>query len=472
MAAIALTKEQQRLVEFVPQGNLLIRGEAGSGKTTVLAARAGRIKEINRDGRMLFITYNRSLVGYVTMLMARSGLAGEIDILTFHEWARKFVDELGGPVGMHIKEKKKEEKNGEFLGKIAPQWSKNHLNKQPLDFWLEEINWIFGQAIETFEEYMKKPRTGRGTAVQVRGEDRAFVWEVFKQYRNYLLQENLVDLDDPAWQVLRTVRERGGFLPEQQYDHVFIDEVQDFNLSWLMCLSPIPKVSLTLAGDLAQRIYRRNFTWKEAGLEIPAARSHKLLGSHRTTKQIMQVALHVATNYDLQSNEDYIPPTLPERSGPKVIKIERETWWDAQDAALRFAAKLSRQYPGERVVVADFFNKRLSEIVQRLRSIGANAMLAKREDFKHFFSGVLVTTYHQLKGLEFEHIVLLSLEDRTMPEFFFQRSDSELPVEKEQYLRRLLYVAMTRSKKTLTLCGGRPFSRFFKDVPADLFVMI
>lgn len=139
---------------------------------------------------------------------------------------------------------------------------------------------------------------------------------------------------------------------------------------------------------------------------------------------------------------------------------------------MRFAAKLSRQYPGERVVVADFFNRHLSEIVQRLRSIGANAMLAKREDFKHFFSGVLVTTYHQLKGLEFEHIVLLSLEDRTMPEFFFQRSDSELPVEKEQYLRRLLYVAMTRSKKTLTLCGGRPFSRFFKDVPADLFVMI
>ena len=140
MAAIALTKEQQRLVEFVPQGNLLIRSEAGSGKTTVLAARAGRIKEINRDGRMLFITYNRSLVGYVTMLMARSGLAGEIDILTFHEWARKFVDELGGPVGMHIKEKKKEEKIGEFLGKLAPQWSKNHLYNQPLDFWLEEIN--------------------------------------------------------------------------------------------------------------------------------------------------------------------------------------------------------------------------------------------------------------------------------------------------------------------------------------------
>jgi superfamily I DNA/RNA helicase len=114
MAAIALTKEQQRLVEFVPQGNLLIRSEAGSGKTTVLAARAGRIKEINRDGRMLFITYNRSLVGYVTMLMARSGLAGEIDILTFHEWARKFVDELGGPVGMHIKEKKRKKKSANF----------------------------------------------------------------------------------------------------------------------------------------------------------------------------------------------------------------------------------------------------------------------------------------------------------------------------------------------------------------------
>ena len=90
----------------------------------------------------------------------------------------------------------------------------------------------------------------------------------------------------------------------------------------------------------------------------------------------MQVALHVATNYDLQSNEDYIPPTLPERSGPKVIKNRAGDVVGCQGCCLEICSKLSRQYQG-RVVVADFFNKRLSEIVQRLRSIGANAMLAK-----------------------------------------------------------------------------------------------
>ena len=41
--AIAFTAEQQAVIDLDPSDHLLIRGQAGSGKTTVLAARAGKL---------------------------------------------------------------------------------------------------------------------------------------------------------------------------------------------------------------------------------------------------------------------------------------------------------------------------------------------------------------------------------------------------------------------------------------------
>ena len=38
-----LTEDQRTIAEIAADGHLLVRGQAGSGKTTVLAARAGRI---------------------------------------------------------------------------------------------------------------------------------------------------------------------------------------------------------------------------------------------------------------------------------------------------------------------------------------------------------------------------------------------------------------------------------------------
>jgi ATP-dependent exoDNAse (exonuclease V) beta subunit len=54
-----------------------------------------------------------------------------------------------------------------------------------------------------------------------------------------------------------------------------------------------------------------------------------------------------------------------------------------------------------------------------------------------------------------------------MPGFYFRIEDSESESEKEQFLRRLVYMAMTRARKSVTLVGSTPFCRFFNDVPPD-----
>lgn len=337
-------------------------------------------------------------------------------------------------------------------------------------FWSQEIQWIFGQGITSEEEYLSRPRTGRGTAVQVRGEDRKFVWEVFQRYTKLLDEMDAYDIGNPSGLVLKAVKENDGWFPDSlRYDHVFVDEVQDFDLSWLTVLTPVAKVSMTLAGDLAQRIYRRHFTWRSAGIDIRGARSQRLRGTFRTTKQIMQVAMYIATNHDLQSDEDYVPPTIPDREGPKVAKLGRATWWEARDAAARRAAELARMHPEDTVVLAVQFNSQLERYRDKVREWRGEAVVARGMELLPTPGRIIVTTYHQLKGLGFDHVVLTGLEDETMPQFYYNLADSELPAEKEQYLRRLVYVAMTRARKSVTLAGGSPFCRFFDDVPAGLF---
>jgi DNA helicase-2/ATP-dependent DNA helicase PcrA len=86
---------------------------------------------------------------------------------------------------------------------------------------------------------------------------------------------------------------------------------------------------------------------------------------------------------------------------------------------------------------------------------------------------VTLMTCHSAKGLEFDHVYLLGLEEGLLP----HGSTFEEPEAIEEE-RRLCYVAMTRARKTLTLCYARKrmlygettrrdASRFVEEIPAS-----
>ncbi|MBS0628625.1 MAG: UvrD-helicase domain-containing protein [Verrucomicrobia bacterium] len=70
---------------------------------------------------------------------------------------------------------------------------------------------------------------------------------------------------------------------------------------------------------------------------------------------------------------------------------------------------------------------------------------------------VNVMTFHSAKGLEFEATFLVALEDHIIPH---EKSLTENRLEEE---RRLMYVAITRAKKYLTLSMSRQRKRYGKD---------
>src|SRR6202007_2569817 len=96
--------------------------------------------------------------------------------------------------------------------------------------------------------------------------------------------------------------------------------------------------------------------------------------------------------------------------------------------------------------------------------------------------GVTLITLHSTKGLEFDHVFLTGMEEGICPHgrsIRDEKSNDEKGVEEE---RRLVYVGMTRARKTLTLTRAvyrRIFgneqqmraslpSRFLAEIPSQL----
>jgi len=100
--------------------------------------------------------------------------------------------------------------------------------------------------------------------------------------------------------------------------------------------------------------------------------------------------------------------------------------------------------------------------------------LSSSQDQLDNINAVSLLTYHSAKGLEFEKVILMGMENKNMPGFHALRSDNDddRPIPKKlEEQRRLFYVGMTRAKTELVLTavknrGGweHQSSPFLKDI--------
>lgn len=104
------------------------------------------------------------------------------------------------------------------------------------------------------------------------------------------------------------------------------------------------------------------------------------------------------------------------------------------------------------------------------------ALYTDLEQYNAGDDAVVMMTMHSAKGLEFPHVFLVGFEDGLFPGMRCIGDKEEMEEE-----RRLCYVAITRAKKSLTICHARQRmlygrnsatlpSRFLKELPADCVV--
>jgi len=473
-AAIEFTKEQQAVIDLDPTQHLLIRGQAGSGKTTVLAARAGKILSATSKGTVLFLTYNVALCAYVKKAFTQAGMKGDIDVKTFHDWAKHSAQNLGATFNGWVDGKVRAEQLKLLIKQAEKELGSHRLYKLEdtthlITWWGDELAWLFGQHIMRLDEYLTVERSNRGTAVRVTQEDRRFIWCVYELYLEWLEESRQEDYDNPAGLLLRTLQEQGGDMPDSlRYDHVMVDEVQDFDKSWLLAVVKVPKVSLSMAGDLAQKIYRRNFSWVSVGIQVQGGRSRRLASSHRTTQQIMDVAEYLLDNNDVKNSADYTVPVRPKKVGDLVKRLISSNPKQAYNEGYQWVADHFKRLRTTTVAVVMPFSRQLYPAQKALESLGLTVTKAKGASLGNFSGGVVVTTFHQLKGLEFDHVVIMGLHDAQYPGRFLEHMAEDDWEEENNLLRRVLYVAMTRAKESVVLIGSDPFCQFFKQVPSNL----
>ncbi len=266
-------------------------------------------------------------------------------------------------------------------------------------------------------------------------EDDALLLRLVQRLRSPLLQSS-----------------RGGRAKELlQYDHILVDEAQDMSPVELAVLLDTagPAKSITLAGDAAQRLHLDNgFTsWSallgDLGLSHVEVEPLKL--SYRSTAEIVEFSRSV------------LGPLAPEEA-PEATRhgapVELFGFSHAGDAVAFLAEALRDlllEEPSASVCVIARYPEQADAFYVGLAKGEVPSLRRVADQDFPFKAGVDVTDVRQVKGLEFDYVVLTDVNDTSYPD--------------TAEARHLLHIGGTRAAHQLWLMTtGRPSAL----LPAEL----
>ncbi len=238
-----------------------------------------------------------------------------------------------------------------------------------------------------------------------------------------------------AYQVARGPLRKGK--EALQFEHVFVDEAQDFSVAELGVLVEIttPRRSITLAGDTSQRLVLDNSFrgWKQllTDLGIQGVEVEPLRIAYRSTREVLEVARAV-----LGPLAEALPSQAPRTGAPVEMFIVPNAGVAVAHLgeALRI---LAAHEPRATVAVLARYSDQADLYYDGLkRSEVPNLRRVRSHDFA-FRPGVEVTQIRDVKGLEYDYVIIIEANSSTFPE------DDES--------RHLLHVAATRAAHQLWL---------------------
>ena len=443
---ITPTPEQLKVIGDVKPGFRLIRGAAGSGKTTTALLQLREQTEIRlnrrrRHGhdapvRVLVLTFNRTLEGYITELASRSVTeddALELKISTFGRWAKSLVGDVkiaGRDLTSTI---------------LRPLLSKI-IRPQQHEFFVDEMEYLLGRfPPNELSGYLTTTREGRGASPRVdRRRREELLRDVIPAYTSAKTERGVIDWNDLAVRATNTQ-------PDVLYDVMIIDEAQDFSANQVRAVIShlADQHNTTFVLDAIQRIYPRFFRWREVGINARPEIIYTLKENYRNTVDIARFARPLVNG--LPQEDD---GTLPDfdacnRCGAKPTVVVG-----------KYSAQL--HYMLDRLArVADLVNESVALLQPRgggwfkeaRRILEAHDMsfceLTRRSNWPSGTELVALSTIHSAKGLEFDHVLLPGLSRQVTPHGT-EEGDADLDI-----YRRMLAMAIGRARKSVML-GYKP----------------
>ena len=323
---------------------------------------------------------------------------------------------------------------------------------------------ILAQDLRTEQAYLACPRTGRGRPLT--RAQRSQVWQAAQRVTAELAvarESTHLQLANEATHLLRQAG-------EPSYRHILVDEAQDLHLAqWRLlraAVAPGPD-DLFIAADPHQRIYDSRVSL--ASLQISVrGRSRRLSLSYRTTQEILAWAVPllgadpvVGLDGEVDSLLGYRSPMRGQRPQLEVAATRAEEF---AVLAERIRSWLSAGIEPRAIGVA----ARSASLVREAReALKADDIMTVPLRGRGDTQAVRVGTMHAMKGLEFQAVAVIGVEQGLVPEPAAITPESEDAVTHAQDLQRercVLFAACTRARDHLFVSGTGALSTFLPGV--------
>lgn len=457
---IFLHPDQRDLVERDYAGPARVSGSAGTGKTIVALHRAAHLARAYPNARVLLTTFSDTLASALQVklrrLLGNEPRLGEcIDVHSLSSIGlRLYKSHIGQPAIATADVVR------DLIGKEAASGTQKFGRRFLIAEWDQVVD---AWQLKSWEAYRDVARLGRKTRLSE--AQRRQLWSIFERVQTELRSRQLI-----TWpELFSSLAEAIGRDKRMVFDFAVVDEAQDVSpahLRFLAALGVNRANALFFAGDLGQRIFQQPFSWKSLGIDI-RGRSRTLRVNYRTSRQIRTQAdrLLGPSVTDADGNTEKRDDAISVFNGPEPAILALPDEDDECKVVGRWIGELTAAglVPHEFGVFV-----RSDAQLDRARAAVKEAGLGFRvlNDRVETASGqVSIATMHLAKGLEFRAVAVMACDDEVIPlqeriENVGDEADLQEVYETE---RHLLYVACTRARDHLLVCGATPVSEFLDD---------
>jgi DNA helicase II / ATP-dependent DNA helicase PcrA len=482
-----IQRDQNAVIRNEAATVMIIQGVAGSGKTSIALHRIAfllyRFREEIRASDILILSPNKVFSDYISNVLPELG-EEHIPEMGLEELATELLESrytfqtFFQQVALLL-----EEPDPAFVERIQAKASFEFLRQlNRYLIYIENNYFIFtelrvGKIVipfpfiqERFRAYHRIPLLKRFHEVvkdvqnylrnqvqrKLTGHEKTLIWEAIPKMFKY---RNVFDLyqDFYRWlgkpQLLRylpggaleyadvfpliyfTMRLEG-YEPQNHVKHLLIDEMQDYTPVQYAVLSRMFLCKKTILGDVAQTVNPFSASSAEAIEQVfPQGDVVKLFRSYRSTYEITRFAQRISSQ----------PDSIPlERHGeePEVRSFQTEV---DERAAMDVCIQTFQMSGYQSLGVLCKTSTQASQVFAYLKQRHtAHLLTAESTTFQE---GIIVTTPHLAKGLEFDEVIIP----------LASASNYQTPVDKS-----MLYIACTRAMHKLTITHHGALTEFLR----------
>ena len=246
-------RAQRKIINTKPNGQMLIKGPKGTGKTTAFINKIPTLLNnycIAKDDRVLIATSNEEQTNSISFIYENLDAekyhqnsffdednSHKLEISTIDSLMIYYFNQYKKSFNKKIDIAESAECENELkkaIKSIMKKYEKEKINILKLEFAefiQEEIKWIKAFNYENLEEYQNAYRQNRVSKKEINGpkilrknsKQRQAVYEILVEYNNNLKKINKIDYQDMAILALEEAKRK----ISKNYTHIFIDNSQD-----------------------------------------------------------------------------------------------------------------------------------------------------------------------------------------------------------------------------------------------------